>query len=150
MIDHVWTVVCSRAVIDRNSNNVSLQNVIEQVTIPAGPQPNTVLPIELDIMTLWARTDFDTPTQGRARVTFLSPSGLANDGPFEFSIDLSKYNRHRSRGRFQTLHISESGRHTFLVELQNESGTEWRQVAAIPLEVDFAPPETEQAAGEPE
>ncbi|MEE8389820.1 MAG: hypothetical protein V3S14_03355, partial [Anaerolineae bacterium] len=125
-----------------DSNNVSLQNVIEQITILADPQPDAVLPIELDIMTLWARTDLDTPVRGHARVTFLSPSGLVSDGPLEFDVDLSKHNRHRCRGRFQGLHISEPGRHAFLVELQqNEDGTEWHQVAAIPLEVNFVPPE---------
>ncbi len=33
MIDHVWTVICSRAVIDADSNILSLQSIIEQIEI---------------------------------------------------------------------------------------------------------------------
>jgi hypothetical protein len=145
MIHHVWTVVCSRAVIDRDSNNVSLQNVVEQLTISREPGP-VAIPVSLDIMTLWARADPDVPTKGRARTTFLSPSGVVNDGPFEYDIDLSKHRRYRSRGHIQPLRVEEAGRHTFRVELQKEGETEWRQVASIPLEINFVIPEgTEQA-----
>jgi hypothetical protein len=39
MVEHIWTVLCSHAVVDKDTNNVSLHNVIEQVnvkgTIPA-------------------------------------------------------------------------------------------------------------------
>ena len=73
-------------------------------------------------------------------MTFLSPSGEVNNGPFVFDIDLSQHNRNRSKARFQGLHISEPGRHIFLVELQSEDGTEWHRVATAPLEVEFVPP----------
>lgn len=142
MIDHAWTVVCTHAVVDRYSNNASLLDVVEQISIKAEPNPEGSLPISLDVMTLWTRADLDVPSRGHGRVTFLSPLGRVNDGPFEFDIDLSEHRRNRTRGQLGALHIAESGRHIFRVELQNEGETEWHQVAAIPLEVIFEPPET--------
>jgi hypothetical protein len=141
MIHHVWTVLCSHAVIDQGSNKVSLLDVVEQLNIRDKPSPDGGILTSLDLMTLWARADLDRPAQGRGRVTFLSPSGEVNGGPFEYNIDLSQHGRNRSQGRFQALHISGSGRHIFRVELQNEGETEWRQVADIPLEIDFTPPD---------
>jgi hypothetical protein len=150
MIDHVWTVVCSHAVIDRDSNSVSLLDVVEQLNIREEPSPEGSVILPLDIVTLWVRADFDVPTRGRGRVTFFSPSGAVNDGPFEFDIDLSEHRRNRSRGRLQTLHVGESGRHTFLVELQDKDDNEWHEVAAVPLEINFLPPDrSEQATGDP-
>lgn len=146
MIDHVWTVVCSRAVIDQDSNNVSLQNVVEQLNI-SGEPGHVVIPMSLDIVTLWARAKVEAPARGRARVTFLSPSGVATDSPFEYDIDLSEHRRYRSRGRVQPLHIEEAGRHAFRVELQKEHETGWHQVASIPLEISFTPPEGSERAG---
>ena len=150
MIDHVWTVVCSHAIIDRDSNNVSLLDVIEQLNIGEEPHPEGCIALSFDIVTLWARADPDVPARGHGRVTFLSPSGTVNDGPFEFVVDVFEHSRNRTRGRFQLLHISESGRYTFRVELRGEDETEWCQVAAIPIEINFpSSDETEQAAGQP-
>ena len=140
MIDHVWTVLCSHAVIDKESNNVSLLDVVEQLNIRDEPSPEGIL-FSLDLMTLWARADLDRPAQGQGRVTFLSPSDEVNDGPFEYDIDLSQHRRNRSRGRFRALHVSGSGRHVFRVELRNEGETEWNKVVDIPLEINFTPPD---------
>ena len=63
MIDHVWTVLCSHAVIDRDSNSVSLLDVIEQLNIGDEPSPEGRIISSLDLMTLWAREDIDRPTQ---------------------------------------------------------------------------------------
>jgi hypothetical protein len=151
MIGHVWTVLCSHAVIDQDSNSVSLLDVVEQLEIGEEPTPEGGVLFSLDLMTLWARTDLDVPAWGHGRVTFLSPSGELVRGPFSFDIDLSQHRRNRTKGRFQALPITGSGRHVFRVELQNENETEWHQVANIPLEVYFTPPKTtEPAAGKPE
>jgi len=151
MIDHVWTVLCSHAVIDKGSNNVSLLDVVEQLNIRDEPSPEGGILFSLDLMTLWARACLDRSAQGRGRVTFLSPSGEVKEGPFEYDIDLSEHKRNRSTGRFRSLHISGSGRHVFRVELRNEGETEWRQVADIPLEINFTPPdETGQVESEAE
>ena len=37
--------------------------------------------------------------------------------------------------------MRDPGRYVFRVELQDEDETEWHDVAAIPLEVEFSPPE---------
>ena len=39
MTRHVWTVACMHAVIDQESNLVSLLDVIEQINIPGKPAP---------------------------------------------------------------------------------------------------------------
>lgn len=147
MIDHVWTVVCSRAVIDRDSNNVSIQNVLEQLTIKGKPESGVVVPIPLEAVTLWVRTDPDMPSRGRTRLTFLSPSGEAL-GEVESEIDLTEFERHRHRVHFQQLPVEESGRHVFRVELQHEGEDEWHQVAAIPLSIHFMLPDPEQHSGD--
>lgn len=146
MIQHIWTVVCSNSVIDQDSNNISLQSVIEQLNItgtPPAPGAVPVVPITLEVVTLWAKTNFDEPAQGDARVTFLSPSGVPSEQlRFDYHIDLSTYKRNRTRWRINGLPVLGAGPHTFRVELQNE-GEEWREVATVPLEVIIGPPTTE-------
>jgi hypothetical protein len=148
MIEHVWTVICSRAVVDGDSNIVSLQNVIEQINVVGEPPPDAVIAIELEVMTLWARKDFDVPARGHARTAFLLPSGKPGIGPIESSIDLTEFKRHRSRGRFTALPIGQPGRYTFRVDYRGEGASRWRRVAAVPLEVVFVPPGMERAVDE--
>ena len=149
MIDHVWTVVCSRAVIDQDTNNISIQNVIEQLNIFAEPKPDGVIPSRLEVVTLWIRADPNTPCRGQMRLTFRSPSNRVI-GTFDRPIDLSEHERLRSRIRFEGVAAEESGRHHFYVELQNEGESEWRQVAAVPLAIIFEPPEDVQTERQPE
>jgi hypothetical protein len=138
MIDHVWTVLCSRAVIDRDSNNVSLENVIERVTIEGQPEADAALPLPLDVMTLWTRTAPDQPCQGRMRFECLFPSG-AKFGEFTGVVNLQKTGNYRSKVHLPSLPLAETGRYLFVVYLQQPDTTDWRQVASIPLNVVSVP-----------
>lgn len=143
MIDHIWTVICSRAVIDERSRNVSIQSVLEQIKVGVPHEPNFVLGIKLDVVSFWIRTDPNIPARGNTRLSLLAPSG-ENLGTFEAALDLSEYERGRKILHFDQLPIQSPGRHYFQIELRHEEETEWNTVAAIPLTVTFTPPENEE------
>jgi len=97
-------------VIDSETNNVSIQDVIEQIIINAEPTENGFLPFPLELITLWGRKELDKPDSGTERVSFITPSGNSTVIS-EAKIDLSKVERHRPRVRFPGLPISEGGRY---------------------------------------
>jgi hypothetical protein len=138
VIDHVWTVVCLNSVIDQESNNISLLNVIEQLTIHGEPSPDRALPSSLEVVTLVSRHSLADTATGNARIEFVSPSGevlLHSD----HAVDLEEYIRFRWRWRIQGLPVRRSGRHLFRVFLQQADGSEWEQVSEVPLQVNFEP-----------
>jgi hypothetical protein len=138
MIEHVWTVLCRDSVIDRDSNNLSLFNVLEQITVHSEMEGDeaAVAPIEMEAVSLWSRSDDDVPAKGVQRLTLLSPSGetLASG---EQEIDLSKHRRFRNRVRFGGLPVKGAGRYIFRVEQKNEGEAEWQHVTGVPLELTF-------------
>ena len=140
MIEHIWTVICSRAIIDKDSNNVSLQNVLEEFKIFSHPQPDGLLPINYDLITLWIRADEDNPCEANSRFSLISPSGI-NLFQMEQPVDLTKNERTRNKLRFAGFPATEEGKHYFIVELQTEDGT-WNEKKRIPLRLRFQPPET--------
>lgn len=142
MIDHVWTVLCSRAVVDKSSNNVSLQNVIEQVAVEAEPTPGALIAMRPQVVTLWARSEPDNPVRGRARLTMRGPSGK-DFGLVESEINLSEHQRYRSLATLEGLPAEEAGRHWIIVESREEGEGEWREVDRIPLMLIFSPKEDE-------
>jgi hypothetical protein len=141
MINHVWTVVCSNVVVDQYSNNVSIHNVIENISIESDPIPDGWISIDLKVITFLERADINQPAKGKVRLSFISPSN--NDfGSFESEVDLTKFTFARGLLGFDRLPLREPGRHYFKVELQIDGEDEWRKVAMVPVLVDFAPKET--------
>jgi hypothetical protein len=137
MIEHIWSVLCSRSVIDSETNNVSIQDVVEQITINAKPVDNGFLPFPLELITLWGRKKVDESIKGIERVSFVTPSGMSTVIS-ESNIDLSKAERHRQRVKIPGLPISEGGRYYFIVEFK-EGDDQYHEVSAIPLTIQFQP-----------
>lgn len=135
MIDHVWSVLCSNAVTDKESNNISLHNVVESLEIFTVPQEAGLLPIHLEFVSLWIRRDPQVSVKGNSRVSFVSPSGKTVTSN-ELAVDLSKAESTRNRLIHDGLSLDESGRYHFVVEIQ--ANGDWHQVASIPLAVKFS------------
>jgi hypothetical protein len=149
MIDHVWTVACSRAIIDRDSNNVSILNVLEQFNIAGSPGPDRKLDARVELISLWARSDFAVPSHGEGRLTLNTPAGK-QIARHEFTIDLAQFRRFRARGVFAGIPIPEPGRYVFEVEARVDGEEEWHLVASVPVEVLYEFPEGEPESGEDE
>ena len=135
MIDHVWTVLCSRSVIDIETNNVSIQDVIEQLNIPGEPKPDGFLAIPFELISLWSRSDPENPEHGTERIIFITPSGKSTVVA-EPKINLSEAERHRNRVKFPGLPIAEEGQHYFQIEYMVDKG-KWKKVASLPLSIVF-------------
>ncbi len=136
MVKHVWTVICSRAVIDRESNNVSLENVLERIRINAEPEPDGFIGIPFTVISLWIRENDELPTKSKTRLEMVSPSGetrVVN----EVDVDLTEYIRFRSITRFSGIPADRSGRYSFRVAVQQEGSKDWDIVAEVPLSVTF-------------
>ncbi len=136
MIEHVWTVICRQSVIDRDSNSVSLFDVVEQITVHGelrGEDP-AVAPVEMEVVTLWSRSDYDVPAKGAQRLTLFSPSGGVLAGG-EQEVDLSQHRWFRNRARFRGLPVKGPGRYLFRVEQMEEDEAEWQHVTDVPLEL---------------
>jgi hypothetical protein len=135
MIEHVWSVLCSQAVIDRDTNNISLFNALEQVTIPASPPPGGALVMQYEVTTFWARVG--EPVEGKMRLRVLGPEGQALLAT-EAGLDLVTAERTRNRLLFQQLPIVGEGIYRFVLDLFDDAEAEWVQVARLPLQVKFA------------
>lgn len=144
MITHVWTVLCTHAVVDRDSNNVSIQNVLEQITVDAEPAEGLALPLPHETVTLWIRTDPEVPAAGRMRLRLVGPSGR-EFASHEQEIDLTDHEGFRSRNRFRVMPLMEEGQHWFRVDLRTEGEQAWQEVAAVPLRLRFRQPVEEES-----
>lgn len=133
MIEHIWTVLCTRSIVATDSNNVSLIEVVEQIALKDAAFP-TEISINLDLVTLWTRAPVDQPSQGRARVVLANPSHKELRST-EYSVNLSEVERHRTTLRLHGLPVEQVGYHYLFVQLQQEGDSNWETVVKIPLKI---------------
>ena len=135
----VWAILCENTIIDQRSNNVSLIEVIDELTIPApAPEPMTETKgeprkfFDADLVVLWARSKLDLPEKAQMRSKIVAPNGgEARSG--ESEVDLTENIRLRSIGRIAGLPpFTQAGEYRIKIEAK-ESDSEWQEVFELPL-----------------
>ena len=147
MVEHVWSVLCTRSIVDQRTNNASLLEVLEQITIlepiPANMQ-QVALAFPFELVSLWQRSNYDQPARGEGRIRIEMASGLHNLPQFQIDITGAGIHRMRTMIRMNGLPFNGLGVYKFVVELKDDSVEEWKRVATIPLELRQGIPQTSE------
>jgi hypothetical protein len=139
VIYHAWTTVCQKSIIDRDSNNISL-DILEQVSVSMPPIPEgkdvIILPISIEIVSLWYREMNEKGSKGNGRIKIFDPKN--NEvGSADIDIDLTNSHRHRTRIRLDGLPIlKDIVSQTFHITTEIESNDKWTEVARVPLQAE--------------
>jgi hypothetical protein len=133
----------------KENNNVSLLNVVEQIELSHEPddEENTGIILDFVLISLWARSNFDTPASGQVLFSIESPSGEDVD-TIEGRLDLTKFERLRTPVQIQSIPFRGYGRYSFHVKYRDSAEDSWSLVAKVPLKVmlkqDTQEPATDQ------
>lgn len=141
MIRHIWTVICSKSVIDQDTNSISLLEVLEQLNISGPKLPKkkdkvVTIPLNFEVVTLWSRVSDDQPCRGNARIILFAPSGKKIK-EFKHNVDLTTYKRFRNRVKIIGFPFPESGIYNFQIQIKEEKDSNWKEVANIPLQLEL-------------
>lgn len=137
MIKHVWSVLCQQSIINRDSNNISLIEVIEQLSIEgrlidSKDEKPKLLPLSFNIVSMWIRKNLDEPADSKANIILFSPNDKELSRK-EVHIDLSEYQRFRTISRINGLPFSGYGQYKFVIKVLKEE--DWGTVARLPLSI---------------
>lgn len=136
----IWVVLCQSSAVDRETNVVSLFNVVEEIHLPAQPlalppeqqlPAGTLLTPIFQLVALWMRSAPDVPEQGRGRIQVLLPDGSLGMSQ-EFEVDLTQYLRLRFRSNLPGLPVGGEGVYRFLID-GKAADSEWTQMFELPL-----------------
>ncbi len=147
-VTHVWSVLCRASSIDPKTNNISLSNIIERVTLRRDPKlvqydgglsseikPDVVIGIPLEIVSLWRRDVSGTELKADVAIDLFGPEGeIVNTFPYNFEMK-NEHRRIRTRLLFGEIHTKGGGDHFLVVKIKEEGEKDFRPVAHIPLEV---------------
>jgi len=140
MAKHQWTLLCAQATINSMTNNISLIEVTDELTLLVDPsidlttgfQVDTLVPATLTLVSSFERDDKNIPERHIGRMSLVSPSGRSYDNNFD--IDLSGYQRVRCLLAQNGLPVREPGTYLYKVAVQDPSGA-FAEVSTFSLEV---------------
>lgn len=144
----LWGILCQSSSIDRDTNALSLFNIIEGAAIvsPEPPQPSSEgqLPQTLgqfQFVVSWARSNPEVAERGRGRVRVSLPSDNEFGPPREFEVDLTAHLHLRMRIQFPGLPLGGEGDYRFVVEKQTPEGN-WLEESSAILRVVYQTPDS--------
>lgn len=141
----IWGLLCQNAIIDRQTNLVSLINVLEEVQLPEEPprvegtQPMIGLQGAAVLVMLWARSDEQAGETGHCRIQLRGPDGAHSVSSARAAIDLTAFLRIRFLAQFPGFPYVGPGTYHFEVQAE-EPDQSWTTVFELPLRVALQPP----------
>ena len=136
----IWALLCEKAIIDRETNNASFINVVEEIIVPASPpqmppgsEIEPIVVLDLHMAILWARSNPVVRESGEARVRLIAPDETASISA-ELIVDLTESQRLRGIGHLveSPFPISQEGQYLFKVEAQT-ADLDWQEMFELPL-----------------
>lgn len=147
MVKHIWSLICARALLDAETNNVSLIDVVEEIRVrtkrPIEREPIPFVP-RLDWVTTWVHEGPKEESGCAVRDKIVSPSGevLWEGPPSELDESNTRIRVKRKVPRFD---LKQSGRYLLITEAKPARSGTWKQSAVVPLDVliSYSPPSGE-------
>ena len=147
-LTHVWSVVCSNSLLDKDTNNLSLFNTIEKFTfqIPESDmeklkkekKENIVFPAQFEVVSRFARQESGTVEAFDYKVSLMNPENKSVAHSMQkLAVDKNIKN-FRVRTKFQSLPVNGLGDYIVLVEFKEVSENRYNKVAELPLEVTIS------------
>jgi hypothetical protein len=136
MAEHVWTVICRRAIVDEATKVPSLIDIVEGFEYVGAENIDamTAFPLELAVVTQWTRSDPDTAEMARHRLKILGPKTPKQPPAMpEVSVDLTTSRFHRTTFAMQGFPNYGEGDYSVLNELFARE--EWVVVKKLNLTV---------------
>ena len=148
-IKHAWSVVCQSSIIDQQTNNISIHNVLEQFSSEQSasqiatfrkdnPSIGRGVPINFtfQIVSLWQSQNPKIQPSADVLIEFFDSIGDSmQKAEFKLVFEAGKA-RMRTIITNPFLTVSESGLYYFKVKVREEGNNDFIEVTEIPLEVN--------------
>ena len=150
MANHVWSVLCESSSVDSQTNVVSLFKCVERIELEqlGSEEPAeaefTSLPVNMELVSLWQRSDIDAPEPDLPIRIRLRTPGDFRAPSYEVTIKFKGHVRARHILRMASLPFDGPGLYVLQVQQQNTSNNRWKTVANAPLEVVVKPKGTQE------
>ncbi|MCE9643268.1 MAG: hypothetical protein K8Q97_03010 [Candidatus Andersenbacteria bacterium] len=145
MIKHIWSVLCQKSVIDSDTNNITLFDILERIDIeikienPQLPEPERInIPINFEIVSFFENTDPLKNTSGDNIIEFCDSKGQVLNS-FKQEVKMPKgMKRLRARFKINGLAVNKvSSDYVFRIKLKSHDMEKYKTLTEIPFETSI-------------
>jgi len=138
---NIWSIICSRAVVDSNTNTLSLFDCVDEAivgfpSVEEMTKPKKNIPASFTIASLWVNEDSSKEKKFNQLIEIYDPNNkkigdFSNDQVFE-----KNKKRLRTLLNFNGMEITDEGQYTIVVKYK-EVGEKYLVVSELPLDIKF-------------
>lgn len=145
---HAWSILCTSSTLDQETNNLSLNNLIEQLNVNIGKEDakkksedgsqGYMIPVQLEVITRVIKRDPQMNLAFEIKIDLLDPSNkvLASHSPGTIGLKNGVKNM-RIRSRLPGFPVTAPGTYTLSVQLKEAGESEYTEVDRLPLDVSL-------------
>ncbi|MFB2970995.1 hypothetical protein ACE1CD_18650 [Aerosakkonema sp. BLCC-F183] len=143
MINCVWAMLCEKSIINQETGNISLIEVMEEIFVPPPPESEETLFLALafELVVFWKKQESSNQEDKyKFRLKIVSPSKktlLEGEREIDFTENLKTF----TVIAFGGLPVAEAGLYEFQIQMPSDAETQWQNVSVVPLEVNYEPQE---------
>jgi hypothetical protein len=135
---HIWSVLCKKSVIDADTNNISLNEVLEEVTFNIPLDKDLKLPanfvFDYEIISFWT-TPKKTGGKFYVEMEFIDPDKkILNKLEQEITTPENR-SRLRTRIKANGLNVTKDGDYTLKVKAKEKKSDTFKTLTEIPLTI---------------
>lgn len=148
-LKNIWSALCSRTAVDSQTNNISLFDILEQITVDLSREgfktgsstkledARKAVPYEYSLVTFWTKTQLGASVKATIKLEIYDPlNQKLKEETFDIVVpELNKRVRHITR--FKHLFITSSGIYNFRLSIKKDDQSDYQLVSEVPLEVSF-------------
>ncbi|MCL5019819.1 MAG: hypothetical protein M1426_05070 [Patescibacteria group bacterium] len=134
MIKHIWSILAQKAIIEAQTNSLSLIGVLEELTVGINKSPNNKssivnVPISYEVVSYLSRDNEGANPE--MKIEIFNPEGKMIKS-FEYTVNWEKgKSRMRAKVNINGFVVDGEGNYMFRIELKEKG--EYRTVAELPL-----------------
>jgi len=137
---HIWSVLCSKSIVDEQTNLISLFDCIEEIQIKRIPdklekEDKKIVPVNLEITSLWFSESIKIERKLEIKIELRDPDDkIIAPTLSEFTLP-EKYKRLRTRIKINKIPFTVSGEYNFDVSFREKGQKKYTNATKIPLTI---------------
>ena len=143
---HIWSVLCSKSIVDEQTNLISLFDCMEEIQVHfSGADKKNIsvlkkdekknVPVNLEITSLWFSEEIKEDRKLEIKIGLYNP-GNKNIAPILNEFTLPKeYKRLRTRIKINSIPFTISGEYNFDISFKERGQRNYTDATRIPLTI---------------
>jgi hypothetical protein len=144
ILNHEWSILCSRSILDKDTNNLSLINLIEQLNVPFqldegsawDEEKGAEFPLEMVLVSRFRKlVSEEEVVSFETKVDFLSPDNVviaSFEQPLEMGHGMDNV---RIRYGIGGLRLTKNGMYNFVIHYREKNSKDFMKIHTVPLKV---------------